>query len=162
MTGPGEGKIRLDASVELCSRTRRIAVDCDVYLHVKGYSMARVTHLDLEAGVLNELVEPGASMYCPCFVEGEGLVVKLRTEKFSRTLGISVRSIRIGCRDLVEALGRGARSWVYVGGKRGGIFLGFKKEFLEKLEKLAVELGVVPRTGRRSDSARISRVDEFL
>jgi len=32
-----------------------------------------------------------------------------------------------------------------VGGKEGGIFLGFKKEYLRKLEELAERHGVKPR-----------------
>ena len=44
MTGPAEGKIPI--KIDFFFEGRKIP--CDAYIHVKGYSRARVTHLDLE------------------------------------------------------------------------------------------------------------------
>jgi hypothetical protein len=75
MTGPGEGKINLGKA--------------QVYLHLKGKSRARVTHIDIELDKLNEIIKDKESSY--------------------------------------------------VGGKKGGVFLGLKKEMIERAEKLADE-----------------------
>jgi len=145
LTGPGEGKIPLKAIVELCSRNTCIPIECDLYLHVKGYSLARVTHVDLEADILNVVVKPKSSQYCRYSVSKDHINVYLRNHVYVEELNIIARKIRISCRELIDALGDGTRSWVYVGGKFGGIFLGFKKPQVEKLEHLARKLGVPPR-----------------
>jgi hypothetical protein len=49
MSGPGEGKIKLGKA--------------DVYVHVKGKSNARVTHVDIELGKLNKIIKPGENTY---------------------------------------------------------------------------------------------------
>ena len=73
MSGPGEGKIKLGKA--------------DVYLHLKGKSNARVTHIDIELDELNKIIKPGEASY--------------------------------------------------VQGKEGGVFIGLKKEMIEKAERLA-------------------------
>jgi len=145
VTGPGEGKVLLEALVELCSKSRCIPVECDVYLHVKGYSLARVTHVDLEADIFNEVIKPRKSQYCRYSVSNGRIYVYLREQVYVNSLNIMVRKIKVTCKELADAIGEGTRSWVYVGGKYGGVFLGFKKPQVEKLERLAVELGVPPR-----------------
>ena len=50
MSGPGEGKIKLGRA--------------DVYLHVKGKSNARITHIDIELDDLNKIIKPGEATYC--------------------------------------------------------------------------------------------------
>lgn len=72
MSGPGEGKIKLGKA--------------DVYLHLKGKSNARVTHIDIELDELNKIIKPGEASY--------------------------------------------------VQGKEGGVFIGLKKDMIEKAEKL--------------------------
>lgn len=72
MTGQGEGKIKLGKA--------------DIYLHVKGKSNARITHIDIELNKLNEIVKDKEATYCA--------------------------------------------------GKKGGIFIGLKKEMLKRAEKL--------------------------
>ncbi|MEM0226245.1 MAG: hypothetical protein QXP94_05420 [Thermofilaceae archaeon] len=138
MTGPGEGKIALKAKVYLGSRR----VDCDVYLHVKGYSLARVTHLDVESDVLNEAIPPRASMYATAYTQAGALRVRFR-EPLEFGFG-PVREIAVECPELAQALGP-VRDVVYVGGKEGGIFIGFRREQIRKLEELATRLGVPPR-----------------
>ena len=73
MSGPGEGKIKLGKA--------------DVYIHLKGKSGARITHIDIELPELDKIIKPKES--------------------------------------------------TYVGGKKGGVFLGLRKEMIERAEKRA-------------------------
>ena len=72
MSGPGEGKKFLGKA--------------DVYIHEKGKSMARITHIDIELPELNEIIKPKEASY--------------------------------------------------VQGKDGGVFIGLKKEMIERAEKI--------------------------
>lgn len=58
----------------------------DVYVHEKGKSMAKITHIDIELDKLNKIILPGESSY--------------------------------------------------VQGKKGGVFIGLKKEMIKKSEKI--------------------------
>ena len=49
MSGPGEGKIKIGKA--------------DVYIHLKGKSGARITHLDVELPELNKIIKPGENTY---------------------------------------------------------------------------------------------------
>lgn len=144
MTGPGEGKIPLKSRVFLFSGRSKAELRCSVYLHVKGYSMARVTHVDVEADELNELLPPGGSTYAVVYTVGKELRVKLRESGSPGGRGGRASEVSIECPELVGALAP-MRSVAYVGGKEGGIFIGFRREFVRRLEELAVKLGVVPR-----------------
>jgi hypothetical protein len=64
MSGPGEGKIKIGKA--------------DVYIHVKGKSNARVTHLDIELDELNKIIKPGESSYVQA-KEG-GVFIGLKSE----------------------------------------------------------------------------------
>lgn len=50
MSGPGEGKIKLGKA--------------DVYIHVKGKSNARITHVDIELEELNKIIKDKEATYC--------------------------------------------------------------------------------------------------
>ena len=50
MSGEGEGKIKLGKA--------------DVYLHVKGKSRARITHIDVELKELNKIIKDKEATYC--------------------------------------------------------------------------------------------------
>lgn len=59
MSGPGEGKIELK--------------NAKVYIHVKGKSNARITHIDIEQDELNEIIKDKEATYCAgkpggCFI----------------------------------------------------------------------------------------------
>jgi hypothetical protein len=75
MSGSGEGKIKLGKA--------------EVYIHLKGKSNARVTHIDIESDELNKILKPGEASY-------------------------------------VQA-------------KEGGVFIGLKKDMIERAEKIAKE-----------------------
>jgi len=136
MTGPGEGKIKLSARVFLALRSgiERELEDAEVYLHVKGYSLAKVTHLDIEHPSLNAFIPPSSGRYLYIKGVNGGLqisrgkaYVKVMNPKLNRVLGVDEWTV------------------TWVGGKEGGIYIGFKKEHIRKLEELALEFGVEPR-----------------
>ncbi|RLE83253.1 MAG: hypothetical protein DRJ52_00315 [Thermoprotei archaeon] len=145
MTGPGPGKIPLKARVHLLG-SRLVEVPADVYLHVKGYSLARVTHLDIEDPLLNKIIPPSSHKYLKIIGLPTGFrillknIIKINVNKES----ILVNSIDIHCSELSDLLSSGESTIAYVGGKNGGIFIGFKKMYVEKLEKKAIKMGVRP------------------
>jgi len=68
MSGPGEGKIKIGKA--------------DVYVHLKGKSGARITHLDIELPELNKIIKPGENSY----VGGkqDGIFIGLKKEMIKR------------------------------------------------------------------------------
>ena len=68
MSGPGEGK--------------KLIGKANVYIHEKGKSNARITHVDIELDELNDIIKPGESSY----VEGKegGVFIGLRREMIKR------------------------------------------------------------------------------
>ncbi|RLF17902.1 MAG: hypothetical protein DRJ68_07220 [Thermoprotei archaeon] len=137
MTGPGEGKLKLEAEVYVNGEP---LLGADVYIHVKGYSLARVTHLDVEHEELNGFVKPKSGR----FLKVMGVKHGLRVE--GRQWVLVVKS-----KELEGLLGVGEETYAWVGGKFGGIYIGFKKKYVEKLEEKAWTLfGVRPRAARES------------
>ena len=68
MSGAGEGKIKIGKA--------------DVYIHVKGKSGARVTHVDIELDELNKIIKPGEASYVQA-KEG-GVFIGLKREMIER------------------------------------------------------------------------------
>ena len=68
MSGPGEGKIELKGA--------------KVYVHLKGKSNARITHIDVEHPTLNRIIKPKEATYA-AGKEG-GFFVGLKKEMLSR------------------------------------------------------------------------------
>jgi len=68
MSGPGEGK--------------KLIGKADVYIHEKGKSRARITHVDIELDALNKIVKPGEASY----VQGKegGVFIGLKKEMIAR------------------------------------------------------------------------------
>lgn len=133
MTGPGIGKLKVDARVVLSTLGSIKTLDANVYIHVKGYSQARVTHLDVESPILNSILKPKSSTFLPVIGTSRGFIID-----FNRV----VKGVKL----IVESetlanklLKSGEKTWAYIGGKEGGIFVGFKKEYVEKLENLAIK-----------------------
>ncbi|MEM5811500.1 MAG: hypothetical protein QXG91_02035 [Candidatus Aenigmatarchaeota archaeon] len=54
MTGPGEGKLLLNGAKVYLNNEE---IPAEVYIHVKDYSLARVTHLDIEHEKSNSIIE---------------------------------------------------------------------------------------------------------
>lgn len=67
MSGPGKGK-------------KRIKVDA--YIHEKGKSRARVTHIDVKSEELSKIIKPGETT----FVKGKpgGVFIALKREMIKR------------------------------------------------------------------------------
>lgn len=68
MSGPGAGKIKLGKA--------------DVYVHIKGKSNARITHIDIELSKLNKIIKPGENSYVGA-KEG-GVFIGLKKEMIKR------------------------------------------------------------------------------
>lgn len=59
MSGPAEGKIEIK--------------DIKAYIHVKGKSRARITHIDIESDVISKIIMDKEATYCAgkpggCFI----------------------------------------------------------------------------------------------
>jgi hypothetical protein len=68
MTGAGEGK--------------KLLGKANVYLHEKGKSNARITHIDIELEELNKIIKPGEATYVQA-KEG-GVFIGLKREMIKR------------------------------------------------------------------------------
>lgn len=68
MSGPGEGK--------------KLLGKADVYIHEKGKSNARITHIDIELDELNKIIHEGEATY----VQGKegGVFIGLKKEMIKR------------------------------------------------------------------------------
>lgn len=127
MTGPAVGKVRIDVEVLLEDRP----IKCDVYIHIKGYSRALVTHLDVEGFDVS-----AGKKRIPAIVVGRrGGITVILSEPIV-VEGREIRKIRI--RGL-KLLGVGKKGGAYLGIKEGGFFIGVKRELIRKLEELARE-----------------------
>ncbi|RLG87099.1 MAG: hypothetical protein DRO15_05345 [Thermoprotei archaeon] len=135
MTGPGFGKLRIDdAKVYLILPTGIEEIPADTYIHVKGYLRARVTHLDLEHEELSKLYPPRTTGYFPLVGTGSGFLINL--SRLIKGVEIEVRSQLLAS----HFISYGEKTWVYIGGKVGGIFIGFKKRYILRLERIAIEI----------------------
>lgn len=68
MSGPGDGKTFLGKA--------------DIYIHEKGKSNARITHVDIELDALNDIILPGEATYVQA-KEG-GVFIGLKKEMIKR------------------------------------------------------------------------------
>lgn len=135
MTGPAPGKIPLrSARIYIKTGSGKILLeDAQVYIHLKGYSRARVTHIDIEHPKLNEIIPPKRGGFYKLLWYPKGVEIDL-----SRLLpGLS---IIVEDEALSKLLKPFEKSWCYVGGKQGGIFVGLKKNLIKRLESLVGEL----------------------
>lgn len=71
MSGPGEGKYELKGA--------------RVYIHEKGKSLARITHIDIEHPIIGEIIKDKEATYCAgkeggCFIGLKKEMIK-RAEK---------------------------------------------------------------------------------
>ena len=145
MTGEVYGKLKLNANVYLMPK--KVEIDAAVFIHLKGYAKAKVTHLDVEKIGLGKIIYRGRGNFLR--VEGirNGIEIWLRDPREIEIEGnrVFTSSLKIVC-PLLNAIlkpGETTRSWV--GKKYDGIYIGFKKEYVRKLEKVAYEnFGVKP------------------
>ena len=74
MSGSGEGKIELK--------------NAKIYIHLKGKSGARITHIDIEQNDLNDIIKDKEATYCAgkpggCFIGLKKEMIK-RAEKLTK------------------------------------------------------------------------------
>jgi hypothetical protein len=133
------GKLRLDAYAILMPCESKI--DAKVYIHLKGYARARVSHLDIEKMGLGKVIRRGRGNFLEIRGVENGLEVVLR-EKCQIILGgeeFTISSIFIASSLLNKIVEKGESTRAWVGRKYDGIYIGFRKTEMEKLEKLALE-----------------------
>jgi len=121
MTGPGEGKLKLSANVFLEGKK----IDAVVYIHLKGHSMATVTHLDIESTKLNVMGGKGD------FHQITGI---------DKGIEISHLNLVISAQILNDVLAEDEKTRTGVGQNENGIYIGFKKEHMLKLENISKAL----------------------
>jgi len=141
VTGPGPGKIPVKAVVTAITPEGTVRIEpCNVFIHVKGYSRARVTHVDIESPALSVRGRGGTYAYIYGIGSGFRVVPKA-----------AIRAGNLLIKELVtrwkgpKILEPGKVSIAYVGFKGGGIYVGFKKGVISKLEEFSREKGVIPR-----------------
>jgi hypothetical protein len=129
MTGPAEGKLPLIARVYVNEDELE---DAHVYVHLKGFSRATVTHLDIEHPSLSGLIPPKVRTFIWIVGVEDGILI--RTEKND--------TVNVLCPLLTEVLQRSEKTKTCVGGKFNGMFIGFRKRELIKLEAIAEDLRI--------------------
>lgn len=117
MTGPAYGKIPLKARITLSGR----AITGHVYVHLKGYALARVTHLDIESPKLNLMK-----------VKGDFLGI----HGIKGGIELPHLGVKVSCAKLNKVLKEGEKTRTWVGQKEDGIFIGFRKAEVMKLERV--------------------------
>lgn len=125
MTGPGPGKVEIPASVYVCKAKGCEKVEATVYVHIRGFSRARVTHIDVEAPGLEDKI--GRETYVRVVFSGHFL----RLISLDKSVEVRIVSPEL------ERVSRGRRvvSWGFIGLKAGGFYIGFRKEIVDKLER---------------------------
>jgi endonuclease III len=132
MSGPAKGKLGLDSKVFLLTDEKEIELeDPFVCIHLKGYSRARVTHLDIEHEDLNNLIYPGSLLDIKGIKDGMEINFKGTYQ------GKKINGLRVLSPLLNKVLKPGQKTRTWVGGKAGGIYVGFRKNEMENLEKVA-------------------------
>lgn len=142
------GKLRLDAEVYFLTVNEKVRVeDAKVYFHLKGYQRARVTHLDVENRVIGKIIHRGRGN----MLEIQGIKGGIRIhpkEEREITLGdkkIKVKELEICCPLLNKVLKPGETTRTWVGRKFDGIYVGFRKNEVSKIERtVEKEFGVKP------------------
>lgn len=150
MTGPARGKLPLKSEVYFLSKDAKLRLPkVAVYIHLKGYARARVTHLDIESRTVTKLIRRGLGNFLELKgIEG-GIAIKAREER-----EVEVGKNRINLSGLLvqnpllnEVLAPGEVTRTWVGRKFDGIYVGFRRNEISKLEKVALErFGMKPLT----------------
>jgi len=143
MTGPGEGKILLeDSKVFLIYARGKLKINADVYIHLKGYSYARVTHLDIEHPILDNIIPAGKGYFLKIYNYDDKLriILKYPAKVSYDGKSFTIYSIEIIHQTFINLIGSGKYTITWVGGKYGGIYIGFRKKEIRKLEEIAREV----------------------
>lgn len=134
MTGPGPGKIKISSKVVFCNKKGCRELDVIVYLHLKGLSRARVTHIDIEGDKIEDLL--CSDTYVRVSVSGE--LMRIHSTRDTQEDIFEIRIISDMFRKIFK--GRKVLSWGFLGKKEGGVYIGFKKDVLESLEEYGFKI----------------------
>ncbi|RLE54844.1 MAG: hypothetical protein DRJ40_09695 [Thermoprotei archaeon] len=157
MTGPAPGKVSIRCDkVVIKSRAQISTIRPDLYIHVKGYSLARVTHIDVEYPELEKMLSISYREVLPAILSTQTRDYVLVIVP-SRELHMSIYS-----EELREILPRNYRGGCVVGGKVDGIFIGVKREVIKYLEEFASSRGYPPRSKHLKESSDVSDVRSLL
>jgi len=134
LTGPAEGKLPLKGEVYLCiNGESRLLEEASIYIHLKGYALARVTHLDIEHEALNGLIPPKHGKFLTVKGFENGIEIVLREKPKPEKIRVVSPML-----NLVLQPNQKTRTWV--GGKIDGVYIGFRKPEIKKLEEIAKKL----------------------
>lgn len=140
MTGRALGKLELKRSrVYLVTKQKKVKLSwAMVFIHVKGYSLARVTHLDVEHDILDNIIPPKRGYFLTIKGVKDGIKIELEKPKDVeyKNKKLFVNAIMI-LHPYLRKILKSTRTWV--GGKFGGIYIGFRKEQISRLEAVARE-----------------------
>lgn len=142
MTGPIEGKLEIDADVYFLSKDGKEKLeDVSVYVHLKGYARARVTHLDIEGGVVKKLIYRGRGNFLDIRGVAGGIVIQAKMEREIDIAGkaLKVWGLEVVNSDLNTILAAGETTRTWVGRKYDGLYIGFRKNEILKLENMILE-----------------------
>jgi len=142
MTGPATGKFQLEAKVLLLSGSKKKKVeDAMVYIHLMGYARARVTHLDIEHRALGKLIHRGMGNFLDIEGVKGGIIIWPKLERQIEFFGeeMVVQGLAVLSPILNEVLKEGETTRTWVGRKFDGIYIGFRRNEIAKLERLAAE-----------------------
>jgi hypothetical protein len=139
MTGPTAGKLPIEAQVYLNDAELE---DAQVFVHLKGFARATVTHLDIEHPSLVTVIPPKVRTFL--WIVGVENGILIRTEKGD--------TVKVICPLLNQVLPQGEKTKTCVGGKFKGWFIGFRKREMLKLEALAANLISGQKTENPSSS----------
>jgi len=141
VTGPIKGKLEIDADVYFLSKDGEVRLeDVSVYVHVKGYARARVTHLDIEDGVVKRLIYRGRGNFLDIRGVVGGIIIQAKMEREIEVAGkiLRVWGLKVVSSDLNTILDVGETTRTWVGRKYDGLYIGFRKNEVAKLETLAL------------------------
>jgi len=126
---------------------KRDKIDASVYVHLKGYARARVSHLDVEKPSLGKVIHRGRGNFLEVKGIKRALEIILRESRVLEINGkeTTISSIMIVSPSLSEIVDENKSTRAWVGRKYDGIYVGFRKEEVRKLEKIALEkFGIRP------------------
>ncbi len=157
MTGPAPGKISIKCNkVVIRLRAQISTIRPNLYIHVKGYSLARVTHIDVEYPGLEKIFGIGYREVIPAILSTQTRDCVLIIVP-SRELHMLIYS-----EELREILPKNYRGGCVVGGKVDGIFIGVKREVIKYLEEFASSRGYSPRSKHLKESSDTNDVRTLL
>ena len=110
--------------------------DAIIFIHLKGYGRARVTHIDIESMAFKKILLPRHSDYPEINLDSDKVNIPVKEHELiiiSTTLG-----------KLMKFHGN-----LYVRGKGKGIFFGLHRDQIKIIEEYASTLGIPPKIAKK-------------